>query len=293
MKLNGERLTAAETARSRRTGVRTPGFKKRRRMAMFSHNANHKYYDTAGVPELLEKCGGLFKPEETILSSLRQQIKQEPILEIGVGAGRVTPSLLAISKDYIGIDYAEEMVRYCSQKVGEASLRVCDARNMSAFKDEQFAAVFFFWNGIDSVNPSDRILILKEVNRVLKKNGVFVFSAHNLDWWKHRSLTSFSRFSFARNPIALIKDNIGPIQVYAAGLINQLRTRMLDTGHAVILEYEEFMVLPIYYITREAQEQQLLDAGFCQVEAIGLDGGTSDGESRIRDYLLHYVARKK
>jgi SAM-dependent methyltransferase len=260
---------------------------------MFSFNANHEYYDTAGVPELFERCTNLFKPEEAILLSLREEIKQKPILEIGVGAGRVTAHLLAMSKDYIGIDYAEEMIEFCSKKFEDATLRVCDARNMSAFKDEQFAAVFFFWNGIDSVGPRDRILILKEVNRVLKKNGVFVFSAHNLDWWKHRSLTSFSRFSFARNPFALIKYKKGSIQLYVAGLVSRLRTRLRDTGYAVILEYEEFMVLPIYYINKNTQEQQLLDAGFCPVECVGLDGSPSDGESQIRDYLLHYVARKR
>ena len=43
---------------------------------------------------------------------------------------------------------------------------------------EQFAAVFFSYNGIDSVNQRDRNVILKEIRRVLRDDGVFVFSSH-------------------------------------------------------------------------------------------------------------------
>lgn len=258
-----------------------------------SYEANRKYYDTPGVPELFGKDTRLMEAEAAILSRLRDEIKDKPLLDIGIGGGRTTPHLLTLSRNYIGIDYSENMINFTRRRAEEATLLVCDARDMALFKDGQFAAVFFFYNGIDSVDPSGRIMILKEVHRVLEKGGVFVFSSHNFDWWERCRLASFSRFSFSPNPITMIRDNIGPLRVYSSGLLDRLRSKLRRRDHAVIRVYEEFMVLPIYYITREAQIRQLSDAGFGRVETIGSDGRPVDGENRSRDYLVHYVARRE
>lgn len=103
------------------------------------------------------------------------------MLELGIGGGRTTPHLLAITKDYVGVDYSKRMVETCRQKF-DSIFMVCDARNMPSFENERFSAVVFWGNGIDEVSPSDGILILHEVNRVLKKDGLFTFSSHKFDW---------------------------------------------------------------------------------------------------------------
>lgn len=262
-------------------------------MLGLSNDANYRYYDTEGVPELLGRFTTLFKAEQSICSSLMEEIRDQPLLEIGIGAGRVSPYLRSISNNYIGIDYSERMVARCKIKMPDATLFVADARNMPMFSDGQFAAVFFLWNGIDSVNPTDRKLILREINRILRqRNGVFIFSTHNLDWWLHYPLRRFCRLRSLINPVSFMKNNAGPFKVYASGLLNRFKNKLSRLDYAIILEYEQFMVLPIHYIGIKAQTEQLMEAGFDRVETVGVDGLPADDQSRVRDYLLHYVARK-
>ena len=202
-----------------------------------SYEANREYYDTPGVPEVFGVDTNLTPAEEAILSTLQNEIRDKPLLDIGIGAGRTTPHLRAISKNYIGIDYSENMINTASKTADGATFLVCDARDMSVFKDEQLAAVFFSYNGIDYVDPSERLLILREVKRVLKKEGVFVFSSHNLDWWKKCRLFFFSKFSFSRNPITLIRHNVGPLRAYVGGLFKRVMTTVDDEGYAVVPVY--------------------------------------------------------
>ncbi|PYP88407.1 MAG: hypothetical protein DMF61_07390 [Blastocatellia bacterium AA13] len=260
---------------------------------MRNYDANREFYETPGVPEMFGSDAGLFPAEEMILTYLKNELRNQPILDIGVGGGRTTPHLLRISGDYVGIDYSEIMIRLCRARMPEVAFEVCDARDLSRFESDRFAAVFFSWNGIDSVSPEDRGRVLREVNRVLRRDGAFVFSAHNLDWWNRRELRLIRRLSLSPSPMKLYRLNKGPIKVYAASLIRRLKHKFHNPEQAMILEYEQFIVLPIYYIRQEEQLRQLSEFGFSKVVTVGADGRLFDEYSRANDYLLHYVARKE
>jgi len=260
---------------------------------MIAHSPNQQFYETAEVVERFSEGNLLFKAEEVILSSLRGEFKDKPLLEIGIGAGRVTPLLRDLSKDYIGADSSQRMIDLCKQKFGDGAFLACDARHMPIFQNKQFAAVFFCWNGIDEVSASDRMLILEEIYRVLKKDGVFVFSSHNLDWEAIPSY-SFSGFSRSGAAFEVLRDGVLCLRAYASALSARLRSRVSRRGYAVIQEYEEppGILVPRLFISKEAQVRQLLDAGFNQVEAWAGEGAPLDDENRGRDHLVYYVARK-
>lgn len=86
----------------------------------------------------------LQKPEEVIISLIKKDILNKSILDIGVGCGRTTAYLKEISSDYIGIDYSSEMIKLCKEKFKDTNFLLCDARNMSIFKEQKFDLVFFF-----------------------------------------------------------------------------------------------------------------------------------------------------
>jgi SAM-dependent methyltransferase len=116
------------------------------------------------------------------------------ILDLGVGGGRTTPYLSEIASHYVGIDYAEEMIRVCRTKFPNLQFDVTDASDLSGFADASFDAVIFSFNGIDYLAPDEkREVCLRECYRVLKKGGIFIFSTHNprslflnLQWDKQR-----------------------------------------------------------------------------------------------------------
>src|SRR5258706_3592254 len=101
------------------------------------------------------------------------------LLDVGVGGGRTTGYLSATVSRYVGIDYSEEMIRVCKSRFPHLEFRCADAADLSGFSDSSFDAVVMAYNGIDALSPEGRSGFLQECFRVLRRGGVFIFSAHN------------------------------------------------------------------------------------------------------------------
>lgn len=102
------------------------------------------------------------------------------ILDIGVGGGRTTPYLSDKASRYVGVDYSAEMIKTCRKKFPRLEFEVADASDLSGFSDASFDAVVISFNGIDCLVPEERRWqCLRECNRVLRPEGVFILSSHN------------------------------------------------------------------------------------------------------------------
>jgi SAM-dependent methyltransferase len=102
------------------------------------------------------------------------------ILDLGVGGGRTTPYLSSIASRYAGIDYAPEMVAVCRKKFPELEFETESASDLSRFATSSFDAVVMAFNAMDYVIPDEsRLRALREIYRVLKPEGVLIFSSHN------------------------------------------------------------------------------------------------------------------
>ena len=118
--------------------------------------------------------------EQVCLNRLTPGALGVPILDLGVGTGRTIAMLLALSPDYVGIDYTAAMVDACRAAHPSTEVRLGDARDLQDFPTDHFGLVVFSFNGIDAVAHGDRSAIFAEVRRVLRPGGVFWFSTHNL-----------------------------------------------------------------------------------------------------------------
>ncbi len=100
------------------------------------------------------------------------------ILDLGCGVGRTT---VPLSKNFevIGVDIAENLINLAKKKNPEIDYRIMDAVNLK-FPKNTFDIVLFSYNGLDYIYPKNRrIKTIIEINRVLNKKGLFVFSSHN------------------------------------------------------------------------------------------------------------------
>jgi ubiquinone/menaquinone biosynthesis C-methylase UbiE len=218
----------------------------------------------------------LRKPEVTILDELREKLRDMKMLDIGVGGGRTTGYFACLTKEYVGIDYSPTMIEAAQKKFKnypkKISLLTMDARNMTFFPDGYFDFVLFSYCGIDYVSHEDRLKILREIRRILRKGGFFSFSTHNLNYFKrgysvrlsnHRLRDIPWRLSFLLTNRLLNKD---------AWMI--LRDSSKNPQHLIINEPEPpRYTLKTYTITPLEQFKQLDASDFESIRVYSKEDG--------------------
>jgi SAM-dependent methyltransferase len=103
------------------------------------------------------------------------------ILDLGVGGGRTTPYLSSLASRYVGADYSAEMISACRRKFPSLQFETLDAADLSVFPAFTFDAVVMAFNGIDNLIPDEsRQKAWREMRRVLKPEGILIFSSHNM-----------------------------------------------------------------------------------------------------------------
>lgn len=127
---------------------------------------------------------GLWKSEEIIFSKYVD--KQDQILDLGCGAGRTTINLYRRGyKNITGLDISDGLLgiakEYADISGFDIEFILGDAVDLS-FDNEVFDVVFFSYNGLMCIpNSKNRLNALKEVYRVLRPKGKFIFTAHDRD----------------------------------------------------------------------------------------------------------------
>ncbi len=228
--------------------------------------------------------------EKTILSLLKDELPKMRMLDLGVGSGRTTRYFAKLTKEYIGVDYSSAMIAACRRIFADRAnltFLTLDARDMKIFGDGYFDFVLFSYNGIDYVDHNDRLRILQEIHRVIRKGGYFCFSAHNLDC---KELYSFK---LSAHPTILLRRLISILRMRLAN--SKAWKNMRDTQsrrrYAALNDGVFGYSLLTYYVTAEEQVQQLREAGFHGIRLFRMADGM---EQRSGDYVspwLYYLAR--
>ncbi len=212
------------------------------------------------------------------------------MLYIGVGAGRTTLHFAPYVKEYIGIDYSENMVLECQKRFSQyhkkISFHVCDARNMEMFADNSFDFILFSFNGIDYMSQDDRLKTFKEIKRVGKPGGYFCFSSHNLQGIRHifSSEKTFNIIKLTRKLIRwLLLSYVYNKNIDIKKLMNQKYTIINDSAH----KYKS----QTYYIKPIEQIKQL-NGYFENVHIYSLNGNKLEEEvyfNSADDLWLYYL----
>ncbi|WP_240532065.1 class I SAM-dependent methyltransferase [[Mesomycoplasma] collis] len=137
----------------------------------------------------------LWKSEQIIIKKYFK--KKSKILELGTGTGQVAFGLNELNyKNITALDNSNAMIEQANKLVKNKNLNLKfllqDACNLK-FDNESFDNAIFAFNGWPGiVEEKNRIKVLKEVYRVLKKDGIFILSAHDRDELKYNKFRNLN-----------------------------------------------------------------------------------------------------
>ena len=142
----------------------------------YNLDANIKRYS-----EAIEQVG-LWNSEKIVFDKYID--KNDKILDLGCGAGRTTINLFKNGfTNIIGLDIADKLIDFAKDYSNNNNLDidfvVGDATKLE-YDANTFDVVIFSFNGIQCIpGLQNRRNVLKEVYRVLKPGGYFIFTAHD------------------------------------------------------------------------------------------------------------------
>ena len=243
-------------------------------------------YEKSHVVELYASWKHIWPPEAVILDKFTSDISDKKVLDIGCGGGRTTKFLMALTQQYLGIDYSDKMIQACRDKYPSLQFMQCDSSDMSILPNESFDFVMFSFNGIDCMSHEKRIRTLNEIYRVLKNNGVFAFSSHNRD--DSKIVVAFNRYE--RINLNSIKQNILNVRSYLKSRKGQEQTET----YAILSDPLAGFGQLSYYIRKPDQVKQLADIGFYDIEIVNFDGEfVAEHAMDQASHWFYYVCRKR
>jgi ubiquinone/menaquinone biosynthesis C-methylase UbiE len=255
---------------------------------------NEDVYRLPGVAAVYARQSTLFPPEETILHLMLPELRTARMLDLGVGGGRTTLHFARCVREYVGADYSESMIRECERRFATypdpLSFVVSDARSLQMFAGGSFDFILFSLNGIDSMNHSDRLTILKEIRRVGRPGGWFCFSSHNLNFgaklFELRQVITLNPKFAKRTAKRLVWRFVYNWRVHAATLRRSQYMMISERAHS--------RRMLTYYIRPEEQLSQLSE-NFADVRVFSFASGSEivgHGELRnVQDMCLYYLCR--
>jgi SAM-dependent methyltransferase len=249
---------------------------------------NQGSYTQPDAMKWFETMQGFCDPgERSAYWRIVDEVRGQPILDLGVGAGRTITLLRPLTEKYTAIDYLPEMVASVRSRYPFIDISLGDARDLSRFADHSFALVAFSFNGIDSIDHDGRRRVLQEVQRVLKPGGIFWFSTLNRDgpsrrqrpWRPRRPSEVGGRRAY---PMVALRS----LWQLPRSTINYLRADALrqqgDGWEISVLDAHSYGLM-VHYTTLSRQLVELAEAGFRpDPEVFSADGSPIEAGSDLR-----------
>ncbi len=117
-------------------------------------------------------------PYQELLDTIIEELdvkRGDFILDAGCGTGNLAVRLEKKGAKVVGIDFSEEALKICKEKIKDADIRFHDLIQPLPFPDSYFDKVVSN-NVIYALPKAARLDVIKEFKRVLKKDGLVVIS---------------------------------------------------------------------------------------------------------------------
>lgn len=235
---------------------------------------------------------GLMKGEQMIIDTMGDQLPDWKMLDIGIGAGRTTRHFAPRVKEYLGVDYVPGMIEVVKRKFPSPEphvrFEVADAQSMPQISDQYYDFCLFSFNGLDCNPYDERMKGLKEIYRILKPGGYFLFSTHNL-----QAIDVIFEIEKTKNPVRLGYSLFKYLFLHLIlGNVNKLKKKdriyIRDAAHL-------FRVKHMYHAPAEAVKQ-LKEVGFSEIRMFNYpesDEITDQDPATVTDSAFIFLLARK
>lgn len=117
--------------------------------------------------------------EPILTKVLKEYCEGKIVLDLGCGYGRYTTTIRKIAGWTIGADISKKWLAYAKNKNNINNIAIADAHSLP-FKDAHFDVV----TTLGLLESVDRDIVLNEINRVLKMDGIYII----LTWNKYSGI---------------------------------------------------------------------------------------------------------
>jgi SAM-dependent methyltransferase len=254
-------------------------------------------YSRDKVIEYYETYVELQKPEETLLRLLAPELAPMRMLEIGIGAGRVTRYFAPRVREYHGIDICQSMVDRCraafAGSMPAESFSVGDMRHLGAHGAASIDLLLVTYNTIDHIGPAERAAFIAEARRMVAARGYFCFSSHNINrlasWLTLRNWLGVEFWRRPKSWMRKLRQRQRLMELNKAALEVRANADCVVVTNGTHDDYD----LKLCYVRPAAQVRALHDAGFSNVRVFSLDSGAELQGNEIadpQDRWLYYLA---
>ncbi|MFQ3575338.1 MAG: class I SAM-dependent methyltransferase [Cytophagales bacterium] len=252
---------------------------------------NDFVYDKKEIITKYASFGFLFKPEKLLFENFSDFFKTASVLDIGVGGGRTSQFLIPKCLNYVGIDISEGMIEASKKKFQHftnAKFEVVDATNLNTvFDKESFDFILFSFNGIDCISQEKREKTIENILSLLKPNGYFLYSCHNI-----RSLPKISKLSLGKNFFKWFE------RYKRYKTFNSIYPNLSDVisrDVSVIKDGSENFEIEIVYVKPEFEYSRLEKLGFSEIKIFDFDNSKELRKeilSENTDFWLYFLCKK-
>ena len=227
---------------------------------MIETNTTAASYEKPEVVKSFETASGLHPCEAYTFSKYYKE--GQDVLDIGVGGGRTVPYFLPRAHKYLGIDFSKKMIEACRKKYPSADFSQENASDLGALSDSSFDFVVFTFNGISTI-PTDegRMQCLKEVYRVLRPEGIFIFSIANSEGFI--SVPNLDKAGLAKRAWRTLL----AVQKTIKGIFNRLKNGCLFSKSWRMFVSTDGGI-HLYAATPQIVERECVSFGFTSLEVV-------------------------
>jgi ubiquinone/menaquinone biosynthesis C-methylase UbiE len=109
------------------------------------------------------------------------------VIDVGSGTGRMTEALAPLAKRVVGLDFSSQSLKVLLSRNIDNCSALCASGASLPVKNESFDLAVSC-QVLPLMQLEELLMTLEEIRRILKRNGVFIFSAYNYDYWRYHGI---------------------------------------------------------------------------------------------------------